>query len=51
MQNDFANNLEDDWTMQDALRKCASGAVIVVDGLKNITHVTPEAASLLEIQP
>ena len=51
MQNDFANNLDNDWTMKDALRKCVSGAVIVVDGNKNITHVTPEAAALLDVQP
>lgn len=51
MQNDFANNLEDDWTMRDALRKCASSAVIVIDGLGNITHLTPEAASLMDIEP
>ena len=51
MQNDFASNLEENWTMKDALRKCASSAVIVVDALQNVTHVTPEAESLLGIRP
>ncbi|MEO6035900.1 MAG: ATP-binding protein [Verrucomicrobiota bacterium] len=51
MPNDFASNLDNDWTMKDALRKCASSAVVVVDALKNLTQITPEAASLLEIQP
>ena len=37
--------------MKDALRKCASSAVVVVDALQNIIQITPEAASLLGIQP
>lgn len=51
MQNDFANNLEDDWSMKDVLRKCASSAVIVVDSQKKITQVTPEAAACLDSRP
>ena len=50
MHNNFAKNQEEDLNVTEALRKCVSCSVIVLDGSKKITLLTPEAAALTGVK-